>query len=113
MTPDSIFDLQATLCQTMSNATRLRIVHSLRDGPMCVAAIARTLELGPSKVSQHLGTLKNSGIVIGQRRGVEMVYQITNPKIERICDLMREVLSEQAAEAAQRVEMIQALQSRK
>jgi hypothetical protein len=42
-----------------------------------------------------------------------MIYQITNPKIERICDLMREVLSEQAAEAAQRVEMIQALQSRK
>jgi ArsR family transcriptional regulator len=113
LTSDSIFDLQATLCQTMSNATRLRIVHSLRDGPMCVAAIARTLELGPSQVSQHLGTLKSNGIVTRQRRGAEMVYQITNPKIEQICDLMREVLAEQAVEAAQRAEMIQALQSKK
>ncbi len=107
MTPDSIFDLQATLCQTMSNATRLRIVHSLRDGPMCVAALARALDLESSKVSQHLALLKGSGIVTRQRRGTEMVYQITNPKIERICDLMREVLAEQAV---QRAHMLQALQ---
>ncbi len=110
MTPDSIFDLQAALCQTMSNATRLRIVHALRDGPLCVAMLAKALELEPSKVSQHLAILKSSGIVTGRRRGAEMVYQITNPKIERICDLMREVLAEQAA---QRAEMIQALQGKK
>ncbi len=106
----SIFDLQAALCQTMSNATRLRIVHTLRDGPLCVTELAQRLDLESSKVSQHLTSLKRSGIVAGRRQGSEVIYQITNPKIERICDLMREVLAEQAA---QQSELIEALQSKK
>lgn len=105
---ESIFDLQAELCQTMSHATRIRIVHTLRDGPHCVGDLAKILELPSAKISQHLAILKTTGIVAAQRQGTEVYYQLTNPKIERICDLMREVLSEQAA---QRSELIQALQA--
>jgi DNA-binding transcriptional ArsR family regulator len=94
---ESIFDLQAALCQTMSNANRLRIVRALRGGPRCVASIADDTKLTPSKVSQHLAVLRSRGIVAGTRRGSEIIYQIANPKIEHICDLMREVLAEQAA----------------
>ncbi len=108
--PESIFDLQAQLCQTMSNATRLRIVHTLRDGPKSVGKLAEVLELDQAKVSQHLAVLKSRGIVASQRQGSAVIYRITNPKIERICDLMREVLAEQAA---QRSELIQALRQRK
>ncbi len=108
--PESIFDLQAQLCQTMSNATRLRIVHTLRDGPKSVGELAEVLELDQAKVSQHLAVLKSRGIVASQRQGSAVIYRITNPKIERICDLMREVLAEQAA---QRSELIQALRQRK
>ena len=104
--PESIFDLQAELCQTMSNATRLRIVHALRDGPHCVGELAGALELGQAAVSQHLAALRSRGIVAATRRGGEVIYRITNPKIERICDLMREVLAEQAAS---RTELIRAL----
>ncbi len=103
---ESIFDLQAELCQTMSNATRLRIVHVLREGPRCVGEIARVLDADPAKVSQHLALLRSRGLVAATRQGNEVIYQITNPKVERICDLMREVLAEQAE---QRTEMIQAL----
>ncbi len=103
---ESIFDLQAQLCQTMSNATRLRIVHTLRDGPQCVGKLAEALELDQAKVSQQLAVLRGRGIVTSQRQGSEVIYHITNPKIGRICDLMREVLTEQAA---QRSELIRAL----
>lgn len=102
----SIFDLQAELCQTMSNATRLRIVHALRERPECVGKLARSLGLDQAKVSQHLAVLRSRGIVIAERQGSEVVYRVTNPKIERICDLMREVLAEQAT---QRSEMLQIL----
>ena len=56
----------------MSNAIRLEIVRVLREGPRRVTDTA-------------------------QRSGQEMVYQIANPKIVSICDLMREVLAEDAA----------------
>ncbi len=107
---ESIFDLQAELCQTMSNATRLRIVHALREGPQCVAAIARVTGLTSAKVSQHLAVLRSRGMVTATRQGSEMIYQIANPKIEHICDLMREVLAEQAT---QRTELVRALQRSK
>lgn len=109
MTHETIFDLQAELCQTMSHATRIRIVHTLREGPHCVGDLATILELPSTKISQHLAILKTTGIVAAQRQGTEVFYQLTNPKIERICDLMRELLTEQIEH---RSELIQALQAR-
>ncbi len=109
MTHETIFDMQAELCQTMSHATRIRIVHTLREGPQNVGDLAKKLELPSAKISQHLAILKTTGIVAAQRQGAEVYYSLTNPKIERICDLMREVLSEQAA---QRSELMHALQER-
>jgi hypothetical protein len=45
--------------------------------------------------------LRNGGIVTTQRRARDVVYQISNPKIGHICDLMREVLAEEAAHRSQ------------
>jgi len=39
--------------------------------------------------------------VIADRQGSEIVYRIANPKIVRVCDLMREVLAEQAAQRSE------------
>ncbi|MBI4788856.1 MAG: helix-turn-helix transcriptional regulator [Chloroflexi bacterium] len=106
----SIFDLQAQLCHTMANAARLRIVHCLREGPRSVGEIAAATGYAQPKVSQHLALLRNHGIVSAKRQGSEIIYQIASPKIVRVCDLMREVLAEQAAE---RSELVLALQSGK
>jgi DNA-binding transcriptional ArsR family regulator len=102
--PQSIFDLQAELCQTMSNASRLRIVHYLREGPHCVNDIVEATQLAQPKVSQHLAVLRARGVVVAQRKGGGMIYRIANPKIMRVCDLMREVLAEQAAERSELLE---------
>ncbi len=92
----------------MSNAARLRIVHLLRQGPRSVGDIAAETGYAQPKVSQHLALLRSRGIVSSERQGSEITYQITSPKIVRVCDLMREVLAEQAAE---RSELIMALDS--
>jgi ArsR family transcriptional regulator, arsenate/arsenite/antimonite-responsive transcriptional repressor len=102
----SIFDLQAELCQTMANATRLRIVHQLREGPACVGEIVRATGLAQAKVSQHLAVLRAHRIVAAERQGSEIIYHIANQKIVSVCDLMRQVLAEQAAE---RSELMQAI----
>jgi ArsR family transcriptional regulator, virulence genes transcriptional regulator len=101
---ESIFDLQAELCKTMANATRLQIVHALREGPHGVNDLANEIGLDQAKVSQHLAILRSRGVVVAQRQGSGVHYRITNPKIERICDLMREVLAEQVAERSELIE---------
>lgn len=90
----------------MANATRLRIVHQLRQQPSCVSEIAQATNLAQAKVSQHLGILRARGIVATERRGSEIIYRIANPKIVRVCDLMREVLADQAAERSNLIETL-------
>jgi hypothetical protein len=50
--------------------------------------------------------LRDGNVVTAHRSGQEVVYQIANPKIVSICDLMREVLVEEAARQSQLVDDI-------
>ena len=91
----SIFDIQAEFCRAMGNATRLQILHILRERPMTVSEIMEELELNQSMVSRQLSVLRSVGVVSGKRNGNVMRYQITDEKISEVCDLVREVLLEQ------------------
>ena len=97
MPQTAIFEIQADLCRCMSSALRIEIVHVLRDGPQRVSEIARITGHSQGTISRHLGVLRNGGIVIAHRHAQDIIYQIANPKIVGICDLMREVLMEEAS----------------
>jgi len=103
----NIFEIQADLCKCMSSAVRIEIVHVLRDGPQRVSEIARMTGHPQATISRHLSLLRNGGIVIAQHHAQEVIYQIANPKIVDICDLMREVLVEEASRRSKLVEGFQ------
>jgi ArsR family transcriptional regulator len=69
MSHRSIFEVQADLCRSVASATRIEIVHVLRDGPQRVGDIARIIGQPQTTVSRHLGVLRNGGVVTAQRRG--------------------------------------------
>jgi ArsR family transcriptional regulator len=104
MSQRSIFEIQADLCRCMSNATRIEILHVLRDGPQRVSEIARIIGLPQATISRHLGVLRNGGVVVAERHAQDVIYRIANPKIVNICDLMREVLIEEASHRTRLVE---------
>ena len=79
----------------MGNAGRLYILNVLRDHPMCVSEICQETGLVQSSVSRHLACLRNVGVVVPSRSGVEVVYQISDDKVVEVCDLVRRVLIEQ------------------
>jgi ArsR family transcriptional regulator len=89
-----VFDLQAELCLAMGHPIRLRIVHLLKEGPQRVAGIAESLGVAQAAASRHLAVLRNAGIVFAERHAQESIYQIANPKIVSVCEMMREVLAE-------------------
>jgi DNA-binding transcriptional ArsR family regulator len=106
MVPRSVFETQAELCHTMSHAIRVEIVHALRSGPMRVMDIVEATGHPQASISRHLRVLRMGGVVTAQRHAQEVIYQLANPKIASICDLMREVLAE---EASRQVELARAL----
>jgi ArsR family transcriptional regulator, virulence genes transcriptional regulator len=90
-----IYDLQAKLCQTLGQSVRLRIINLLKYGPQCVTSIARNIGVPQPTVSRHLTVLRTAGILTRQRKGAEVFYEITSPKIVEVCEMMREILTEQ------------------
>lgn len=104
MSQRSIFEIQADLCQCMSSPIRIEIVHVLRAGPLRVSEIVRLTGYQQAMISRHLGVLRSGGVVIAHRQAQEVIYEIANIKIVHICDLMREVLIEEASRRSKLVE---------
>jgi len=93
----SIFELQAELCRALSHPVRLELLHLLRAGPKRVSDLAQMTGSTQGNVSRHLAVLRNSGILLAHHHGRDILYQIVDPGISDLCDLMRQVLIEQAA----------------
>lgn len=65
--------------QALADETRLRIVERLRAGEECVCNLTDTLATGQSRLSFHLKTLKDAGLVRDRRQG-RWIYYSLNPE---------------------------------
>lgn len=90
-----IFELQASICQTMGNAKRLEIINILGEKELTVGDIAEKIGVRMANLSQHLSIMKSKGILLSRRDGVNIYYRISNPKVVKACSLMKEVMMEQ------------------
>lgn len=92
--------LHASVCKGLADPKRLLIIHVLRDGPLSVSELTELLELPQSNVSQHLGILRDKGLVTSRREGQFVYYSLTSAKLVEAMDLLREVMMEQWVESA-------------
>src|SRR3990172_6900324 len=95
---DQAYVLHASVCQTLANPTRLKILNALRDQEIPVAELARGGGTSMPNPSQHLAIPRQRRVVVTRRQGVTIHYRIANPKILQAFDIMREVLFEQLYE---------------
>jgi ArsR family transcriptional regulator len=56
--------------------TRLRILHLLGQGPLCVCHLQAVLDEPQVKVSKHLAYLKSRGLVEANREANWMIYRL-------------------------------------
>lgn len=92
-----IFEMQAQLCHSLGHAIRLRIIHSLKNGPKSVNELASLLLTSQPTISRHLSVLRTTGLLTAQRKGTEVFYEITNAKVVEVCEMMRSILAEREA----------------
>lgn len=65
----------ARIFRALSVDTRVRMMVLLRDRPLCVGALARSLGITAAAVSQHLRVLRDAGAVVADRRGNFVHYR--------------------------------------
>jgi ArsR family transcriptional regulator len=73
-------DQELTLMfKALAAPARISMVQLLKERSLCVGALAKKLGITPGAVSQHLGILKEAGLVEAEKRGYFMHYRL-NPK---------------------------------
>jgi len=82
---------KASLLKALSNPVRLCIVRELLQRGECnVSSMQNCLELSQSTVSQHLGRLRDMGIISGERKGTEVYYCISSEEAANIVRVLFE-----------------------
>jgi DNA-binding transcriptional ArsR family regulator len=103
--------LMADFFKVLSEVSRLQIVCCLKSGAKNVTQIIEATGLGQANVSKHLKVLAQAGIVTRTQQGVSVYYEITNPFLFEVCDLVCESLVAQMQQQNQQLEQLRALKT--
>ena len=76
----------AETMQALATPSRLRILGRLRQSPAAVGELAAAVEMERSAVSQQLRVLRHLGLVIGDRRGRKIVYDLHDSHVADLLD---------------------------
>jgi ArsR family transcriptional regulator len=78
----------AKVFHALADETRLRIIDCLRDGEQCVCDLTVALQAAQSRLSFHLKTLKDVGVLTDRRQGRWIYYSLSREAIEEVEELI-------------------------
>lgn len=87
-----LFRLQAQMCQTLADPTRLEILYELGAGEKTVGELVNLTGARQGNVSQHLALMRDRGLVRARRSGSSVYYSLADLKILDACHVTREIL---------------------
>lgn len=64
------------LFDLLADRTRLRLVLLLAKGERSVTSLGDELKLAQPLVSHHLGLLRMNGLIVGKRKGKQVIYSL-------------------------------------
>lgn len=69
-------DLDEKMFRAFADRTRLRILHILMDGELCVSDMVTILDVPQAKASHHLLYLRKAGLVDTRKQGLWCFYSL-------------------------------------
>lgn len=101
--PEGFPDLQekaeyvAARVAMMANPSRLLILCVLAEGETSVGDMQRRIGISQSSLSQHLGRLRNAGMVAPRREAQTIYYRLADEEVERMMAALYDVFCGPAA----------------
>lgn len=68
----------------LAEPTRVRMLWALREGQLDVASLATTAGCTPATASQHLSKLRFAGLVVGNRQGRRVLYELRGGHVRHL-----------------------------
>src|SRR4030067_2130245 len=73
--------VKAKLFGGLGDPSRLSILDALGGGPLTVSSIIETTGLSQSNVSNHLGCLRDCGLVVAEHEGRFVTYHLSDDRV--------------------------------
>lgn len=87
--PDGLLELMAEKFRMLSDPTRLSILRALmHSGELTVSDVVAVTGQSVANVSKHLKQLATAGLLARRKEGTFVKYQLDDPVVERICELV-------------------------
>ncbi len=90
--------IRANVFKALAHPSRLFIVEQLAQRERCVCELTEMIGADMSTVSKHLSVLKGAGIILDQKRGLQVHYRLKMPCVLRFFDCVGEVVETNAKE---------------
>ena len=71
--------------KAIADPMRVKIMSYLFNGEETSGHLATVLGLSESTVSHHLGQLRNAGLVISDRRGMNVFHRVKSEALQALC----------------------------
>ncbi|MEG4393809.1 metalloregulator ArsR/SmtB family transcription factor [Microcoleus sp. BROC3] len=94
----------AEFFKVLSEVSRLQVLCCLKSGSKNVTEIIEATGLGQANVSKHLKVLTQAGMVTRQPQGISVFYEIADPIIFELCELVCDRLAIRLEEQTQNLE---------
>lgn len=92
----------AELLRGLSNPQRLMIVCALAEGELGVADLERGLSIRQPSLSQHLGSLRETGIITGRREGKAVFYRLSDHRAAMLVEALHAIFCKPARRGRQK-----------
>ena len=79
--------------KALGDETRLKILVILTKRNICAKGISRHLGISEAAVSQHLKVLREADIIIGEKRGYFVQYDIQDSTFSIIINFIQEIIN--------------------
>ena len=81
------------IIKLLSNSTRSRILSILENEALSVAELQDVLDMGQSRISSHLGLLRQANLLIDRKEGKKTFYVLNDGLEKPLKDLVDSILS--------------------
>lgn len=80
-TKDPFYEQYASMCKTIVNPIRLKIIDVIGDKQLNVSEIKERLDISMSNLSNHLGALHRAGVINRVKKGSFIYYSLSEKEL--------------------------------
>ena len=86
--PKATYQRNAEMYKILANPKRLEILNMLKIKELSVEQLVKSLGIRKANISQHLSILRHARLVTVRRKGLNVYYKISDPRIVAPCRIL-------------------------